>query len=117
MPIYTAMKTMVLHKSLNVNFLFCDLVYKENGREGRVVCIQVSLEANGKREVTAEAFQKFCERIGWGEHPSKEQVDRISYVYCPDPAVADKATVTFEAGVDIDKYTVWYVNKDFSSGT
>ena len=107
------MKTMVLHKSLNVNFLFCDLVYKENGREGRVVCIQVSLEANGKREVTAEAFQKFCARMGWGEHPSKEQVDRISYVYCPDPAVADKATVTFEAGVDIDKYTVWYVNADY----
>ena len=119
-PIYKDMVPMMLYKSYNVNFPFCDLVYKEHtkdGREGRVVCIQASLEANGKREVTAEAFQKFCARMGWGEHPSKEQVDRISYVYCPDPVVADKATVTFEAGVAIDEYTVWYVNTDYSSGT
>jgi hypothetical protein len=119
-PIYEDMVPMVLYKSYNVNFPFCDLVYKEHpkdGGEGRVVCIQVSLEANGKREVKAGAFQKFCARMGWGEHPSKEQVDRISYVYCPDPAVADKAKVTFEAGVGIDKYTVWCVNTDYSSGT
>ena len=117
LPVYAAMEPMVLYKSLNVNFPFCDLVYKENGKEGKLVCIQVTLEANGKREVKAGAFQKFCARMGWGEHPSKEQVDRISYVYCPDPAVADKAKVTFEAGVGIDKYTVWYVNTDYSSGT
>ena len=114
------MEPMVLYKSLNVNFPFCDLVYKEHtkdGREGKLVCIQVSLEANGKWEVKAVAFQKFCARMGWGEHPLKEQIDRISYVYCPDPAVASKAKVTFETGVGIDKYTVWYVNTDYSSGT
>ena len=111
----SSMEPMVLYKSLNDNFPFCDLVYKENGKEGKLVCIQVSLEADGKRKVKARAFQLFCERMGWGEHPSKEQVDRISYVYCPLPAVADKAEVTFEAGVEIDKYTVWYLNPDFSS--
>ena len=36
-------------------------------------------------------------------------------VYCPDPVEADKAKVTFEAAVRIEKYTVWYVNADFSS--
>ena len=119
-PTYEDMVPMVLYKSYNVIFPFCDMVYKEqtkDGREGKLVCIQMSLEANGKRDVKAGAFQKFCAHMGWGEHPSKEQIDRISYVYCPDPALADKAKVTFEAGVGIDEYTVWYVNTDYSSGT
>jgi Pyruvate/2-oxoacid:ferredoxin oxidoreductase delta subunit len=70
----------------------------------------VSLK-DGKRNVTTGMFQQFCAHM----HLSKEQADRISYVYCPDPALADNAKVTFEAGVGIDEYTVWYVNTDFSS--
>ena len=79
LPNYEDMVPMVLYKSYNVHFPFCDQVYKEdtkNGKEGKLVCIQVSLEANGTREVKADAFQKFCVCMGWGEHPSKEQVDR-----------------------------------------
>ena len=117
-PIYDKMEPMVLYKSLNVNFPFCDQVYKEPTKDrqrGKLVCIQVSLEAKGKRDVKIGAFERFCDRMGWGDHPSKEQVDLISYVYCPNPVVADKAQVTFEADVRIEKYTVWYVNADFSS--
>lgn len=116
-PLYDDMVPMVLYKSLNTAFPFCDMVYKETGPEGKLVCIQVSLEANGKRKVQVGAFAKFCERMGWGERPSTRNVARIKYVYCPDPAIADTAQVAFADGVGMHAYTVWHVNKDFSSGT
>jgi hypothetical protein len=114
-PTHADMKPGVLYKSLNPIFPFCDLLYKEATPVGKLICIQVSLEATGTRAVTAGAFKKFCERMGWGERPSKAQVGLIEYVYCPDPAVAHKAQVAFEEGVGIDVYTVWHVNEDFSS--
>ena len=115
-PVFADMEPLVLYKSLNVTFPFCDMMYKENGPEGKLVCIQVSLETKGRREVEAGAFKDFCVRMGWGDDPSTEQVDRIAFVYCPDPALADTAQVTVAVGVGIKEYTVWHVNTDYSSG-
>lgn len=115
---FSKMRPMVLYRSLNPIFPFCDLVYKEViGSEERLVCVQVSLEASGSRIVTRGAFQPFCKRMGWGgeDSPTQEQVSLIHYVYCPIPAVADQATVTFEDGININGYTVWHVSPNFEA--
>ena len=113
-PSYAAMKPNVLYKSLNDGFPFCDLVYKD--KEGKLVCIQVSLKRSGKREVGVGAFKKFCKRMGWTAQPSKDQLRLISFVYCPDPMLADTAEVDFEDGIELDSYTVWHMDTDFGSG-
>jgi hypothetical protein len=117
---YAEMTPMVLYKSLNTGFPFCDMMYKVGKGEGdgKVVCIQVSTEAK-TRVVTASAVANFCRRMGWigqDEEPSKQHLALISFVYCPLPTLADKAKVTFEDGLEMKEYTVWHMNKDFSSG-
>ena len=111
-PQYAVMEPNVLYKSSNPNF---PLVYKD--KEGKLVCIQVSLERTAKLTVDVGAFQEFCGRIGWEASPSEDQLRLMSFVYCPDPKLADKATVEFGDGVELDSYTVWHVNADFGSGT
>jgi hypothetical protein len=113
-PPYAAMTPNVLYKSLNDGFPMCDLVYKDGG--GKLVCIQVSLKQSGKREVGVGAFKKFCKRMGWKAQPSKDQLRLISFVYCPDPMLADAADVDFEGGIELDSHTVWHMDTDFGSG-
>jgi hypothetical protein len=81
----------------------------------RLVCVQVSIDGRGRRTVSKEVLDKFCERLGWGASPTPEQLGLIEYVYCPLPALADKAAVTFEEGVGISEYTVWHVDPKFSA--
>jgi hypothetical protein len=119
-PVYTNMKPMVLYKSLNLSFPFCDMMYKvgEGEGEGKVVCIQVSIETK-TRVVTASVVANFCRRMGWigeNEEPTQEHLDLILFVYCPLPTRADEAKVAFQSGVGLSSYTVWHVNEDFSSG-
>jgi hypothetical protein len=113
-PPYAAMETNVLYKSLNDGFPFCDLVYKDEG--GKLVCIQVSLKRSGKREVGVGAFKKFCKRMEWTAQPSKDQRRLISYVYCPEPKLADKAEVEFENGIELNSSSVWHVDSNYDSG-
>jgi hypothetical protein len=116
-PVYAKMEPMTLYTSLDLSFPLCDLVYKEHdieGKKGKLVCIQVTTEATGKRTVSLTAFERFCVRMGWSAKPSKKHAALISYVYCPIPALADQAEVKFEGGVGIDGYAVWYV--DLSKG-
>jgi len=113
-PQYAAMEPKVLYKSASSNFPMCDLVYKDE--EGKLVCIQVSLERKGARTVDVGAFQAFCVHMGWGASPSADQRRLMSFVYCPNPKIADKARVEFSGGVDLDSYIVWHVNADFGSG-
>ena len=109
-PQYAAMEPDVLYKSSSSNFPMCDMVYKD--KEGKLVCIQVSLERKSSRTVEVSVFQKFCKSMGWEALPLEDQRRRISFVYCPDPKFANKARV-----VGFDSYTVWHVNADFGSGT
>jgi hypothetical protein len=81
----------------------------------KLVCVQVSIEGKGKRNVDLGVFSKFCEHLGWGPTPTPEQLDLIEYVYCPLPALADKAAVTFDKGVGISEYSVWHVDPNFTS--
>ena len=90
----------------------CDLVYKDE--EGKLVCIQVSLERKGARKVGVGAFKAFCKHMGWEAPPSEDQRPLMSFVYCPNPKFADKARVDV-SGI-FDSYTVWLVNEDFGSG-
>ena len=113
-PKYAAMEPYVLYKSARRNFPMCDLVYKDE--EGKLVCIQVSLEQKGARTVGVGAFQAFCEHMGWEAPLSEDQRRLISFVYCPNPKFVDKARVKFSYGVDLRSYTVWLVNEDFGSG-
>ena len=106
-PQYAAMEPDVLYKPFSSNFPMCDLVYKDE--EGKLVCIQVSLEGDSRRTVGVGVFQKFCKSMGLEASPSK---DLVSFAYCPDPKFANKARV-----VGFDSYTVWHVNADFGSGT
>ena len=109
----------VLYRSLNKNFPFCDMVYLDDGggttRPRKVVCVQVSIEGRGRCTVSKEVLDKFCAHIGWGASPTPEQLALIEYVYCPLPALADKAAVIFEEGVGISEYTVWHVDPNFSA--
>lgn len=120
-PVFSDMKPMVLYRALDLRFPFCDLVYKDvsgSGSAERLVCIQVSLEADGKSTVKLDAFQEFCKRMDWGGNClTQEQLSLIHYVTCPIPAVADQAAVSFEDGIGINEYTVWHVNPKFASGT
>ena len=118
-PVYDKMVPNVLYRSLNKNFPFCDMVYLDDGggttRPSKVVCVQVSSEGTGRRTVSKEVLSKFCIHIGWGASPTPEQLALIEYVYCPLPALADKAVVTFKKGVGISEYTVWHVDPNFSA--
>jgi hypothetical protein len=114
-PLYKDMKPMELYTPTKENFPFCDLLYKENGPDGKLVCIRTSMLMTGQWKVRADEFTKFCKCVGL-DASSSDDVDRISFVYCPNPRIAETAWVTFEGGVPIDKYTIWYVNTDFSSG-
>jgi hypothetical protein len=119
------MKPNVLYRSLNKSFPFCDMLYLEESGSGatttmmkkKLVCVQVSIEGEGKHNVDLGVFSKFCERLGWGPTPTPEQLDLIEYVYCPHPSLADKAAVTFDEGVGISKYSVWHVDPKFAAMT
>ena len=117
-PVYDKMLPNVLYRSLNKNFPFCDMVYLDDGggttRPSKVVCVQVSIEGRGRR-VSKKVLDKFCAHLGWGASPTPEQLALIEYVYCPLPALADKAAVTFDEGVGISEYTVWHVDPNFSA--
>ena len=102
-------------KVLYMNSPFCDIVYKDE--EGKLVCIQVGLGKRGQRDVTVGAFKEFCVRMGWGKSPSKDLLDRISYVFVPEPRLADVAKVKLGDGIGIDPYTVWHMNADYSMDT
>jgi hypothetical protein len=116
------MKPNVLYRPLDKSFPFCDVLYLKDAGSGatkienkKLVCVQVSIEGKGKRNVDLGVFSKFCERLGWGPTPTQEQLDLIEYVYCPLPALADKAVVTFDEGVGICEYSVWHVDPSFTS--
>ena len=118
-PVYDEMVPNVLYRSPNKNFPFCDMVYLDDGggtlSPSKVVCVQVSSEGTGRRTVSKEVLSKFCVHIGWGASPTPEQLALIEYVYCPLPALADKAVVTFKKDVGISEYTVWHVDPNYSA--
>jgi hypothetical protein len=123
-PVFAQMKPNVLYRSPKKNFPFCDVLYLEDlGSDSgatattkkKLVCVQVSIEGKGKRNVDLGVFSKFCEHLGWGPSPTQEQLDLIEYVYCPLPSLADKAVVTFDEGVGICEYSVWHVDPSFTS--
>ena len=114
-PKYADMVPKVLYTSLACTFPFCDMVYKDE-EEGKLVCIRVCLEGDGQRDVTVGAFEEFCERMGWGKSPSEDLLDRISYVFVPEPRLADTAEVVFEDGVGLKSHTIWRVSANYSSG-
>jgi hypothetical protein len=115
-PKFADMKVKILYKSFNVNFPFCDFVYKDK-QNGGLVCIQVSIEKDGHRKVEEGSFKSFCKYMGWEQgKPPEDVCDKISFVYCPLPILADKARVTFDAGIGISKYTVWHLCPDFKCG-
>jgi hypothetical protein len=111
-PKYAAMEPYVLYKSTSRNFPMCDLVYKDE--EGKLVCIQVSLEQKGARTVGVGAFKAFCKHMGWEAPLSEDQRRLMSFVYCPNPKFADEAKVDV-SGI-FDSYTVWHVDEDFGTG-
>lgn len=112
-PPYSEMEMNVLYRSTNVNFPLCDLVFKNS--IGKIVCIQVSMESGGKRDVTLGAFKDFTSRMGWAMPLTQDKLSLVSYVYCPDPAFANVARVKFEDGICIDNYCVWCIDKDYTS--
>jgi hypothetical protein len=118
-PLFAEMKPNVLYRSLNKSFPFCDMLYLKNSgsdaTKKKLVCVQVSIEGKGKRNVDLGVFSKFCERLGWGPTPTPEQLAIIEYVYCPLPSLADKASVIFDEGVGISEYSVWHVDTNFTS--
>ena len=115
-PRFADMKPNVLYRSATKNFPFCDMLYlAESGEKKKLVCVQVSIEGSGKRKVEPGPFQEFCERLGWGPTPTAEQLALIEYVYCPRPALADKAAVTFDDGMGISEYSVWHVDPNFAA--
>ena len=117
-PRFKDMKRNVLYRSLNKSFPFCDMLFLEQDPESKktwLVCVQVSIEGKGKRSVGLSAFQDFCKRLGWDASQMPEMLGMIKFVYCPLPALADKAAVTFEEGVRISEYTVWHVDPNFSA--
>jgi hypothetical protein len=117
-PRFEDMKPNVLYRSLNKSFPFCDMLFlyqdPESGKT-RLVCVQVSIEGKGKRSVGLLAFQDFCKRLGWDASQMSEMLGMIMFVYCPLPALANKAAVTFDEGVKISEYTVWHVDPNFSA--
>jgi hypothetical protein len=106
------MEPYVLYKSARRNFPMCDLIYKDE--EGKLVCIQVSLERKGARKVGVGAFKAFCKHMGWEAPLSEDQRLLMSFVYCPNPKFADEAKVDV-SGI-FDSYTVWHVDEDFGTG-
>ena len=111
-PTYADMEPEKLYKVPVAVRSFCDLVYRDDkvGPEGQLVCIRVSLEAKDKETVTASAFTLFCELMGL--EPPAAAKERIEYVYCPAPALAEHAQVTIADEVGIDSYSVWYMKED-----
>jgi len=117
-PLFAEMKPNVLYRSLSKSFPFCDMLYLKNSgsdaTKKKLVCVQVSIEGKGKRNVDLGVFSKFCERLGWGPTPTPEQLAIIEYVYCPLPSLAEKASVTFAEGMGISEYSVWHVDTKFT---
>ena len=111
LPLHSAMEPDVLYKSLSASFPFCDMVYKD--KDDKIFCIQVSLGRSGKRHVSVGAFNNFCKRIGL---EAADQRRLISYVYCPEPKLADKAEVEFENGIELNSSSVWHVDSNYDSG-
>jgi hypothetical protein len=117
-PTYAELDPGCLYRSLNEQFPFCDILYKEEGT-GKLVCIQVSLENPPVREVSLGAFKRFCERLGLS-HTSEEDCKKISFVYCPHAKLvngerAKQASVRFEGGIQLASYTVWHISPDYSA--
>jgi hypothetical protein len=73
-PKYSALETNVLYHSLNPNFPFCDCLFKDE--ENLFMCIQISVERDGKRKVEESKFH----RLGLG------RVDERSLRRRDDPA-------------------------------
>jgi len=117
--LYDKMVPNVLDRLLNKTFPFYDMVYLDDRggttRPSKMVCVQVSIEGRGRRIVRQEVLDRFCARMGWGASPTPEQLGLIKYVYCPLPALADKAAVTCKEDVGISEYAVWHVDPNFSA--
>lgn len=119
-PVFADMAPDTLYKAYTPSYPFCDRMIKvEEGGASRLVCIHVSLEPSGHCILSAGAFTHFCRRlglIGEDEMATEKETDMVTFIFVPDPLVADKAQITFEDGLVIKDCVVWHVDEDFSNG-
>jgi hypothetical protein len=76
----------VLYKSMDTDFPFVDIVFREN--TNTIAGIQITRERDGQRKITSSAYNQLIKLYN-GNTKMK-----FSYYYCPIPSLADIANVS-----------------------
>jgi len=87
-PVFNEIDTNTVYYSFNNNFPAFDMVYKEGKK---LVCIQVTRHRkNGKREISRNAFDKFCKTMG------NVGINDLELVLVPIPNKADESKLVVQ---------------------